>query len=144
MKYTKSEFYKLWLTRNEWQIINAQGYPDHLNDLKGDPITTEEQWDKFLETQPEIEEFVRLDEDAANFQEVPFAKPYDSVRQYPRAGDQLDAIYKALLSVRSSGIDLGSDADAYLDSITAVKTEVPKNGTSPAAPVIIAEPQGTP
>lgn len=126
MKYTKSEFYKIWYVRFDHQSLNAEGYPSHLSWGDGH-ITTKAQWDGFVDNEPEIEDFVRWEEDAAKLQEVPFVRPYDRAREYPMEGDQLDGIYKALLAVKASGIDLGSDADAYLDSITAVKTEFPKN-----------------
>lgn len=126
MKYTKSEFYKIWYVRFDHQSLNAEGYPSHLSWGDG-YITTKAQWDGFVDNEPEIEDFVRWDEDAANLQEVPFVRPYDRAREYPNEGDQLDGIYKALLAVKASGINLGSAADAYLDSITAVKTEFPKN-----------------
>jgi hypothetical protein len=121
---TKSEFYKIWYTRNETDL-NSQGYPDIV--MGEGKITTEEQWTAFLENELELEDFARLDEEACGIMGVTYDKPYTLSREYPNEGDQLDGIYKALMAVQASGIDLGTDATAYLDSVTAVKTEFPKN-----------------
>jgi hypothetical protein len=121
---TKSEFYKIWYTRNETDL-NTQGYPDII--FLGENITTEDQWTAFLKDELELEDFARLDEEACGIMGVTYDKPYTLSRMYPTDGDQLDGIYKALMAVQASGIDLGTDATAYLDSVTAVKTEFPKN-----------------
>lgn len=121
----KSEFYKKYYTRLENQELNEAGYPNLI--FLGDPITTEEQWNKFLETEIELDEFVKLSPDAAKILGVEFVPPYTQSRIYPEIGEQLDGIYKALLAVKESGIDLGTEASEYLDSITTVKTEFPKN-----------------
>jgi hypothetical protein len=123
---TKSEFYKKWYTREgQERDLNQQGYPNL--SFMGEIITTEDQWTAFLENELELEDFARLDEEACGIMGVTYAKPYTLSRDYPNEGDQLDGIYKALIAVQASGIDLGTDATAYLDSVTAVKTEFPKN-----------------
>jgi hypothetical protein len=121
---TKSEFYKIWYTRNEIDL-NSHGYPDIV--MGEGKITTEEQWTAFLENELELEDFARLDEEACGIMGVTYDKPHTLSREYPNEGDQLDGIYKALMAVQASGIDLGTDATAYLDSVTTVKTEFPKN-----------------
>ena len=128
----KSEFYKKWYTRQEGVELNEYGYPP----LKvGDfDITTEEQWVHFLELEMDPADFAKLDSDAASILGIPFVAPHVLVREYPNPGDQLDGIYKALLAIKESGIDLGADGTAYLNSITAVKTAVPKTHGIPDAP----------
>lgn len=122
----KSEFYKIWYTREgQERDLNPEGYPNL--SFMGENITTEDQWTAFLEDELELEDFARLDEDACEIMGVTYSKPYTLSREYPFQGDQLDGIYKALIAVQASGIDLGTDATAYLDSVTSVKTEFPKN-----------------
>jgi len=122
----KSEFYKIWYsTRFESQKLNEHGYPNIL--VKNEEITTEEQWQEFLEHEIELDEFVRLSEEACDILGVKYVKPYKLSRDYPLMGDQLDGIYKCLMSIKSSGVDLGEEGNAYLDSITTVKETFPKN-----------------
>lgn len=47
-------------------------------------------------------------------------------REYPEIGEQLDAIWKYLLSVRVSGEVLDDETNAMLGKIVAVKTKHPK------------------
>jgi len=123
---TKSEFYKIWYsTRLDGQALNDSGYPNVI--FKGESITTEERWQEFLETEIELDEFVRLSKEACEILEVEYVKLYKESRIYPQITDQLDGIYKSLLAIKNSGVDIGTDGDAYLDSITAVKEEFPKN-----------------
>ena len=128
----KSEFYKKWYTRQEGVELNEHGFPP----LKvGDfDITTEEQWDKFLQLELEPTELAKLSKEAADMLEVSFVAPHVLVRKYPAETDQLDGIYKALLAIKESGIDIGTAGNEYLDSITAVKTSVPKTHALPEAP----------
>lgn len=123
---TKSEFYKIWYsTRLEGQALQANGYPNVL--FKGEFITTEEQWEEFLETEIELSEFVKLSKEAADILGVEYVEPYWKTRVYPDVGDQLDGIYKSLKAIKDSGIDIGAEGDAYVDAITAVKEGSPKN-----------------
>lgn len=48
------------------------------------------------------------------------------VKEYPPIGDQLDAIWMQLNSMRLGGTDLVSDADHILGKILAVKKKHPK------------------
>jgi hypothetical protein len=128
----KSEFYKLWHTRQEGAVLNEYGFPPVL--WLAQPITTEEQWTDFLNLEMEPVEFAKLDKDAADMLGIPFVLPHVLVRKYPEPTDQLDGIYKALLAIKESGIDIGTAGTEYLDSITAVKTSVPKTYALPEAP----------
>jgi hypothetical protein len=46
--------------------------------------------------------------------------------EYPKIGDQLDAIWKQLNTDRLNGKDLISEADSLLGSVLAVKAKYPK------------------
>lgn len=132
----KSEFYKSWYTK-EWNTeLNEFGFPPPPILWLAEPITTQEQWDQFLELEPSVEDFLKTCPEASAHANVPFVRPhtYSRAEAYPDVKDQLDGVYKALLAIKASGIDLGSDAHAYLDSITAVKTEFPKTHAVPEAP----------
>lgn len=122
---TKSEFYKIWYTRLPDQELTEYGYPNLT--FKGNQITTEEQWQEFLVDEIDIDEFVRLSEEACEILGVEYVKPHELARVYPDIGDQLDGIYKSLLAIKNSGINLGLEANAYLDSITNIKEQFPKN-----------------
>lgn len=125
-KMTKSEFYKIWYSKRlPDQKLNEYGYPNVV--FLGESITTEEQWQKFLENEIDVEELVKLSKEASEILGVEYVKSYLDLRIYPQIGDQLDGIYKALLSIKNSGIDIGDAGNAYLDSITAVKEKFPKN-----------------
>jgi hypothetical protein len=128
----KSEFYKKWYTRQEGVELNEYGFPPlKVGDFN---ITTEEQWDKFLQLEMEPAEYAKLDSDAADLLGVPFVASHVLVRQYPPESDQLDGIYKALLAIKEAGINIGAAGTEYLNSITAVKTAVPKTHAIPDAP----------
>lgn len=128
----KSEFYKHWYTRQDGVELNQYGFPPNkVGDLD---ITTEEQWNAFLQLEMEPAELAKLDKDAASILGIPFVLPHVIVRKYPEPTDQLDGIYKALLAIKESGIDIGTAGTEYLDSITAVKTSVPKTYALPEAP----------
>jgi hypothetical protein len=123
---TKSEFYKIWYsTRLSGQELNEEGYPNI--SFKSDLITTEEKWQEFLETEIDLDEFVKLSEEACEILGVEYVKPYKDARIYPQITEQLDGIYKSLLAIKNSGVGIGTEGTAYLDSITAVKEEFPKN-----------------
>lgn len=128
----KSEFYKLWYTRQEDQELNEQGFPPIL--INNNPITTEEQWTNFIALEMDVEDFLKVNKEACELVGVQFVPPHIMVRQYPSISDQLDGIYKSLLAIKESGVDLGTAGDAYLDSITAVKDQTPKTHDIPAAP----------
>lgn len=121
----KSEFYKKYYTRQEGQCLNEHGYPNIM--FVDGAITNEAQWNKFLETEIEVDEFLRLSPDACTVAGVEYVMPYTQARRYPSEGEQLDGIYKSLLALKESGINLGTAGNEYLDSITAIKTEFPKN-----------------
>jgi hypothetical protein len=122
---TKSEFYKIWYSEVSKLGLNESGYPNLI--FLEEPITTEKQWKKFLETEIDLKEFARISEEACKILGVEYVKPYKSSRVYPNIGDQLDGIYKSLLAIKNSGVDLGIEGNEYLDSITQVKEEFPKN-----------------
>jgi hypothetical protein len=48
------------------------------------------------------------------------------VRAYPKLGDQFDVIWKQLAADKVSGKTLESEADAMLDTVKKVKTDIPK------------------
>ena len=123
---TKSEFYKKWYsTRLDHQALQENGYPNV--EFKGDLISTEEQWQEFLEAEIEPTEFAKINKDAADMLELVYVVPYQQSRIYPDIGEQLDGIYKSLQAIKDSGVAIGDDGDAYLASITAIKEEFPKN-----------------
>jgi hypothetical protein len=123
---TKSEFYKIWYsTRLPGQCLQEDGYPNVL--FKGKYIITEEQWLEFLETEIELDEFVRVSPDAAAMMGVEYVVPYTQARVYPDPNEQLDGIFKSLLALKTAGISLGAEGNAYIASVKAVKDQFPKN-----------------
>jgi hypothetical protein len=123
---TKSEFYKIWYsTRLPGQCLQEDGYPNIV--FKAKPIVTEEQWLEFLETEIELDEFVRLSPDAAAMMGQEYVMPYTRARVYPDQTEQLDGIFKSLLALKTAGISLGAEGDAYIASVKAVKDQFPKN-----------------
>ena len=123
---TKSEFYKIWYsTRLPGQQLQEDGYPNVL--FKNKYIVTEEQWLEFLETEIELDEFVRLSSEAAAIMGVEYVMPNTRARVYPKVDEQLDGIYKSLLALKTAGVSLGAEGDAYIASIKAVKDQFPKN-----------------
>lgn len=122
---TKSEFYKQWYSRLDHQTLQENGYPNV--EFKGDIITTEDLWTEFLEAELEPAELAKLSEEAADMLGVEYVEPYWKNRIYPEVGDQLDGIYKSLKAIKDSGVDIGTEGSAYVDEITTIKTENPKN-----------------
>lgn len=123
---TKSEFYKIWYsTRLPGQCLQEDGYPNVV--FKGKYIITEDQWLEFLETEIEVDEFARLSPDAAAMLGREYVVPYTQSRVYPDANEQLDGIFKSLLALKTAGISLGAEGDAYIASVKAVKDKFPKN-----------------
>jgi len=123
---TKSEFYKKWYsTRLDNQSLQENGYPNV--SFKGDLISTEEQWQEFLEAEIELDEFKKLSAEAAEMLGEEYVQPYTQARIYPDLTEQLDGVYKSLKAIKDSGVDLGTEGNAYIDSITAVKEANPKN-----------------
>lgn len=139
----KSDFYKIWHSKRG-HALSVHGYPmvpfakyaDHDNNdpeyvpseqEKNPVVETEADWNKFLETQVEVSDLCRHSEEACEIAGIVFEKPYEIARKYPQIGDQLDDIYKALKALKDSGIDLGADGNAYVDSITQIKETYPKN-----------------
>ena len=123
---TKSEFYKKWYsTRLENQSLQENGYPNV--SFKGELISTEEQWQEFLEAEIELDKFKKLSAEAAEMLGEEYVQPYTQARIYPDLTEQLDGVYKSLKAIKDSGVDLGTEGNAYIDSITAVKEANPKN-----------------
>ena len=56
------------------------------------------------------------------------ALAYQDLRrpEYPYYGDQLDAVWKMAQVLKSNGVVLGTDADAMLTAVEAIKTKYPK------------------
>lgn len=128
----KSTFYKAWLTRHPGHELNEYGYPPTL--WLAQPITTEEQWQAFLVMQPDVEVITALDGTAAQLAGVSFVRPYTIARSadYPILNDQLDAIYKALMAIKTAtGVDYGQAADAIFNQIAEVKAKYPKTTLHP-------------
>jgi hypothetical protein len=123
---TKSEFYKTWYsTRLEGQSLQENGYPNVI--FKGEYISTEEVWEEFLVTEIDPAELKRLDAQAAEILGEEYVQPYTETRMYPGLDEQLDGVYKSLKAIADSGVSLGTEGDAYIASITAVKEANPKN-----------------
>ena len=123
---TKSEFYKTWYsTRFEAQSLQENGYPNVI--FKGEYISTEEVWEEFLVTEIDPDEFKRLSAEAAEILGEEYVQPYTETRMYPGLDEQLDGVYKSLKAIADSGVSLGTEGDAYIASITAVKEANPKN-----------------
>lgn len=123
---TKSEFYKKWYsTRLDHQVLQENGYPNV--SWKGDIVSSEEQWQEFLENEIDLDEFKRLSAEAAEILGEEYVQPYTQTRIYPDLAEQLDGVYKSLKAIKDSGVDLGTEGNAYVDSITAVKEASPKN-----------------
>jgi hypothetical protein len=49
--------------------------------------------------------------------------------QYPRIGDQLDAIMKLAAHLRSQGIELPAEVDSWVDACLEVKRRIPQSKT---------------
>lgn len=121
----KSDFYKKYYTRSENQELNEHGYPNLL--FRGAGITDANTWNEFLETQIDLPEFFKLSEDACAIANVAYVVPYERARIYPEITEQLDGIYKCLLSLSQAGLDVGLEGNTYISSITTVKEQFPKN-----------------
>ena len=128
----KSDFYKKYFTRDSepGEEFNEFGYPTTVETASG-PITTEDQWQEFLETQIDLPQFFKMSPDACEVAGIEYTELYyeqriDLEEGYPNVQEQLDGIYKCLLKIKESGIDLGTDGQDYLDSITKVKNKFPK------------------
>lgn len=69
-----------------------------------------------------------IDEGAAVEPFVPYVPTYAEKRQreYPKIGDQLDAIWKQLNQDRLNGKDLIAEADSLLGDVLAIKAKYPK------------------
>lgn len=128
----KSDFYKLWYTRSEDTELNDEGFPPVL--WLGDPITTEEQWNDFLSLEVDVEDFLKINAEACALIGAEFIPPHSLTRTYPSISEQLDGIYKSLLAIQKSGVDLGPDGDAYINSIKEVKENNLKTHDIPAPP----------
>ena len=137
----KSDFYKIWYS-NRGYALSESGYPmmpfakhanhDHDPDYVPDEdvqdfVETEADWILFLENEVSVSDLCRLSEEACDIAGVEYVKPYEQARLYPNPNDQLDNIYKALKTLKDSGIDLGVEGNAYVDSITDIKETYPKN-----------------
>jgi len=121
----KSAFYKAYHTRAEDKELNKFGYPAHL-EISGEAITTEAQWQAYLETEIELSDRFNNDPDACEMCGLEYVSDNIDLRQsaYPAVEDQLDGIYKAFKKLKESGIDIGESGEEYLESIDKVK-EIP-------------------
>lgn len=65
-------------------------------------------------------------------------RPHGGIREhrYPQPGDQLDAVWKALIHLDAQGIDIGQDGRDMIARIKAVKDSVPKLPGTPGVSVI--------
>lgn len=137
----KSDFYKIWYG-NRGYALSEFGYPmipfakranlDHDPDYVPDEdvedfVETEADWILFLKTEVEVSDLCRMSEEACDIAGVVYVKPYEQARIYPNPNDQLDSIYKSLKTLMDSGLDLGVEGNAYVDSITEIKETYPKN-----------------
>ena len=48
-------------------------------------------------------------------------------KEYPKIGDQLDAVLKLAITLRESGIVLNPATEAWINSCVAIKTTYPKS-----------------
>lgn len=78
-------------------------------------------------------ELVPLSDDSPEYQAYAsktgiYEPPYDVLRKrdYPPAGEQLDAIWKVIKHLKESGISISPEGEAELDKIQDVKTRHPK------------------
>lgn len=47
-------------------------------------------------------------------------------QEYPRLGDQLDALMKTMAALREQGVQLPPEGEAWVDACLAVKAKYPK------------------
>jgi hypothetical protein len=47
-------------------------------------------------------------------------------REYPSVADQIDAIYKMALHLKSRGVSIGEEASAWVENVKKVKEDHPK------------------
>ena len=139
----KSEFYRIWYT-NRGVELSTNGFPRVMFAKNADPdnndpkfvvskdptfVETAEDWEKFLITEPEVAVLCRHDKDACALVGTVYEPPYEQSRSahYPDITEQLDSVYKSLKAIKDSGIDLGEIGNAYVNEITAIKENYPKN-----------------
>ena len=48
-------------------------------------------------------------------------------KEYPKIGDQLDAVLKLAISLKAQGITLDSSTESWINSCVAVKSLYPKS-----------------
>mgnify|MGYP001162711325 FL=1 len=118
----KSDFYKQWYSTEKGKDLNSDGYPPC--GFQGEEITTEEQWTKFLELEPELDDFKRLDERACEILGGTWEVPYEWARVYPDIGDQLDKLYH---DVDAGKFGADAKTSEWFASVKKVKDDFPKN-----------------
>ena len=97
---------------------------------------TETDFKEYVKTMPTLEEIAKEKEDRLEESKRFFVPEYAKERanQYPKIGDQIDALIKAVAKIKTSGVDIGSDATALLETITNIKTSIPKTDEKFVAP----------
>jgi hypothetical protein len=129
---SKDEFYRLqYESRNPGSNIPADEFPPVPVPGENKIAETEEEWLTALTYEMDVDDYVRVSPVACEIAGVDYVHPHEYTRtqSYPAHNEQLDSIYKALKSIKDgdNGIELGDEADGYLDNITAIKEGAPKN-----------------
>ena len=129
---TKDAFYRAqYEAKHPGADIAADAYPPLNVPGTSDICTTEEQWLEILTYEMDVDDYCRVSPVACEIAGIEYVHPHEYTRtqHYPGVNDQLDAIYKALKSIKDgdNGVELGAEADAYIDGITTVKTDTPTN-----------------
>ena len=122
MALSKSEFYLKWYSEECGRELNEHGYPPC--GFKGKEIETAEEWTEYLETEIELDDFVRMSPRAAEIMEVTYVKPYRQARLYDELGDQLDQLYH---DVDAGKFGADAKTGAWFAAVKKVKDDFPKN-----------------
>lgn len=85
---------------------------------------TEEEFEQYLSMCSEPDEILAREQELSNPDNYMWRA--NRIQEYPKTDPQFDAIFHAIKNIRDSGIDVGPDADAWLDTIIAIKQKYPK------------------
>lgn len=106
----KREYYERLFPREE-MVIGA---------VSGDVPFTQEEYDAWLEIQPEPE--AHQARENKDIEECMLKRS----SYYPSNEEQVHAIMKGLATLKAAGTDLGADCNAMIDRVQAVKDAFPK------------------
>jgi hypothetical protein len=85
---------------------------------------TEEEFDNYIKMCSDPEDLLRTEEfysDEKNYSWI-----NNRIQEYPKTDPQFDAIFHAIKNIRAAGIDIGPEADAWVDGIVDIKEKYPK------------------